>query len=91
MDLSLCLLIVPNTLLCSIGPRDLTYNSLSPDSKTLVLTVTDNLYKQGMIKENVVAVSFEPTTGTTSASVTNGELIFGGVDSSKFIGNITTL
>jgi cathepsin E len=51
-------------------------------------TVTDNLFSQGTISANLVSVSFEPT-GTIASSVKNGELTFGGTDSSKFTGSIT--
>ncbi|KAJ3974764.1 family A1 protease [Lentinula raphanica] len=68
----------------SIGPNDLTKGTVSGVST--VPTVTDNLFNQGTISEKVVAISFEPTT---SEEVTNGELTFGGTDSSKFTGDIT--
>ncbi|KAH8984539.1 aspartic peptidase A1 [Lactarius hatsudake] len=45
-----------------------------------------NLFSQGIITENLVSVSFEPTTNT---SVTNGELTFGGTDPTRFTGTIT--
>ena len=45
--------------------------------------MTDNLLSQGIIDTEVLAVSFEPTT---TDSDTNGELTFGGVDTSKFTG-----
>lgn len=48
--------------------------------------VTDNLFSQGFITSNLVAVSFAPTDSDSDA---NGELTFGGVDSSKFTGDIT--
>ena len=48
--------------------------------------MTDNLFSQGTIPQDLVAVSFEPTT---SESITNGELTFGGTDPSKFIAPIT--
>ncbi|KAJ3753637.1 family A1 protease [Lentinula raphanica] len=67
-----------------IGPDDLTEGTVSGVST--VPTVTDNLFSQGTISEKVVAISFEPTT---SDEVTNGELTFGGTDSSKFTGDIT--
>ena len=51
-------------------------------------TVTDNLFSQGAISANLVSVSFEPT-GTDAGPVKNGELTFGGADSSKFTGSIT--
>ncbi|KAF8589717.1 aspartic peptidase A1 [Ramaria rubella] len=62
-----------------IGPTDLTEGSLSsPDTTTLIPTVTDNLFSQ-------LGISFEPTTATET---TNGELTFGGTDSRKFTGDI---
>ena len=48
--------------------------------------VTDNLFTQGVISSNLVAVSFEPATSEQS---TNGEVTFGGTDSSKFTGSIS--
>lgn len=69
-----------------IGPVDLTLDTLSPATTTTIPTVTDNLFSQGTITSHLVAVSFEPTTTETSE---NGELTFGGTDSSKFTGSIT--
>ncbi|KAI9443644.1 aspartic peptidase A1 [Lactarius indigo] len=69
-----------------IGPVDLTLGTLSPDSNTPIPTVTDNLFSQGTITSDIVSVSFEPTTTT---SVKNGELTFGGTDSTKFTGTLT--
>ncbi|KAI9460631.1 aspartic peptidase A1 [Lactarius psammicola] len=69
-----------------IGPVDLTLNTLSPHTSTLIPTVTDNLFSQGTITSDLVAVSFEPTT---TSSVKNGELTFGGTDSTKFTGALT--
>ncbi len=46
----------------------------------------DNLFSQGAIPADLVSVSFEPTTNT---SVKNGELTFGGIDSTQFTGTIT--
>ena len=50
------------------------------------IPVTDNLFLLEAIPKNLVAVSFEPTN---SLNVVNGELTFGGTDSSKYIGSIT--
>lgn len=47
--------------------------------------MTDNLFSQGRITENLVAVSFEPSQQEDNV---NGELTFGGTDSSKFTGSI---
>lgn len=63
----------------------MTLGTLS-DSSACIPTVTDNAYSQGLISEYEVAISFEPTTSTSSQ---NGELTFGGTDSSKYTGTIT--
>ncbi|PIL25289.1 transporter [Ganoderma sinense ZZ0214-1] len=68
-----------------IGPVDLTVDTLSPDTRSTIPTVTDNLFAQGIITEDLVSVSFEPTS---SPEIVNGELTFGGTDSSKFSGSI---
>ena len=47
--------------------------------------VTDNLFSQGVIGENLVSVFFAPPT---SANDTNGELTFGSVDDSKTTGSV---
>ena len=52
----------------------------------LARAVTDNLFSQGTITSNEVSVSFEPTQQLDNV---NGELTFGGTDSSKFTGAIT--
>jgi len=67
-----------------IGPTDLTEDTVSGVST--VPTVTDNLASQGVISPEVVGISYNPTT---SDSVANGELTFGGTDSSKYTGSIT--
>ncbi|KAI0031775.1 aspartic peptidase domain-containing protein [Vararia minispora EC-137] len=67
-----------------IGPVDLTAGTVA--NTATVPTVTDNLFRLGLISANEIAVSFEPTT---SLSITNGELTWGGTDSSKFTGTIS--
>jgi len=69
-----------------LGPDDLTLGTLSPDTNTIIRTITDNLFLQGRIPEDLVAIAFAPSTSDSSA---NGELTFGGTDSSKFTGSIT--
>src|SRR6267154_515465 len=61
-----------------IGPVDLTLGTLLDEPTTSIPTVTENLYHQGAISENIVGISFEPTN---ELAVTNGELTFGGTDS----------
>lgn len=67
---------------CSIGPNILSIGSQSPDGGSTVPTVTDSLFAQKLIPNNVVAISFEPTI-LTSQMV--GELTFGGIDTTKII------
>jgi len=69
-----------------VGPADLTFGTLSPNTDASIPTVTDNLFAQGAISSNSIGISFEPTT---SLEVTNGEMTFGGTDSTKFTGNIS--
>ncbi|TFK35979.1 aspartic protease [Crucibulum laeve] len=68
-----------------IGPVDLTLGTLSPATSSLIPTVTDNLFSRGIITANEIGISFEPTTTVESL---NGELTWGGTDSSKFTGSI---
>ena len=77
-----------NTMSRSVGPRNLSVGTLWPDKSSAIPTVTDNLYRQGKISQNLVALYFEPTNST---SATNGEVIFGSTDSSKYTGDITYL
>lgn len=76
-----------NSVFCSIGPTDLTFGTMSyPRNTSTIPTVTDSLFAQGVIPQNFVAVSLEPTV---SGSVVNGELTFGVTDPTKYIGDIT--
>lgn len=68
-----------------IGPVDLTIGTLSINTISSIPTVTDNLFGRGVITANQIGVSFEPTTQET---LVNGELTWGGTDSSKFTGSI---
>ncbi|KZT32608.1 aspartic peptidase A1 [Sistotremastrum suecicum HHB10207 ss-3] len=67
-----------------IGPVDLTEGTVSGENS--IPTVTDNLFARGIISSNEIGISFEPTT---TPEVTNGELTFGGIDSTKFTSSIT--
>lgn len=67
-----------------IGPVDLTQGTV--DGTSSVPTVTDNLYKNGIIATESIGISYVPTT---AANVANGELTFGETDPSKYTGDIT--
>jgi len=69
-----------------IGPVDLTQGTLSPATSTLIPTVTDNLFSKGLITAHEIGISFAPTTQLDNV---NGELTWGGVDSSKLTGSVT--
>ncbi|KAG2064579.1 acid protease [Suillus decipiens] len=70
-----------------IGPVDLTKGTLTNSStQTMTITtVTDDLYKQGTISQDVVSAFFEPSSLQTE---TKGELTFGGTDATKYTGDI---
>ncbi|KAI1786237.1 acid protease [Ganoderma leucocontextum] len=67
-----------------IGPVDLTEGTTSAGGQ--IPTVVNTAFAAGSIGANLIGISFEPTT---SESVTNGELTFGGVDASKYTGALT--
>ena len=71
-----------------IGPNDLSIGTLDPDNSKVIPTVTDTLFREGVISRNLVALFFQPTSPT---SATNGEMTFGDVDPSKYTGHITYL
>lgn len=50
-----------------------------------VPTVTDNLFAQGTIAQDMLGISYAPTTG---AAVANGAIDFGGADTGKCTGAI---
>ncbi|KAI0076323.1 acid protease [Panus rudis PR-1116 ss-1] len=66
-----------------IGPVDLTEGTVS--NTQVVPTVTDNLFAQGEISSNSIGIFYQPTTGENTV---NGELNFGGVDSSRITGDV---
>ncbi|KAF9486196.1 aspartic peptidase A1 [Pholiota conissans] len=68
-----------------IGPVDLTVGTLSPSIESGIPTVTDKLFSNGQISVHSIGISFEPTTVT---STVNGEISWGGTDSSKYTGSI---
>ncbi|KAH8992602.1 acid protease [Lactarius hatsudake] len=67
-----------------IGPVDLTEGTIG--GTTPVPTITDNLFKQGTISTESIGIFYQPSTSTSAVS--NGELTFGGVDTSKITGDV---
>ncbi|KAJ7824770.1 acid protease [Mycena olivaceomarginata] len=57
----------------------------SPPTRIAIPTVMDNLVSQGTITNNLFGISFQPTTTDEDA---NGSIAFGGIDSTKFTGEI---
>jgi hypothetical protein len=51
-----------------------------------VPTVTDNLFSQGSIPDNVLGIYFQPTT---EPEAVNGELTFGAADMEKIVGKLS--
>jgi len=91
VSLALVLLISPSVrqnihLLKRKPPDSLPVGTLSPGTSTSIPTVTDNLSSSGAISANTIGISFQPTT---SEEVLNGELTWGGTDSSRYTGTIT--
>jgi cathepsin E len=64
----------------------LTIGDLSPDNTSVIPTVTDLLFEQKAISQNIVAVSFEPVN--SGPGPINGELTFGATDPTKYTGDI---
>lgn len=50
----------------------------------IVNTVTDNLFKKGKIPQNELGIFFRPVTSGSGL----GEIIWGGIDTSKIIGSV---
>ncbi|KAG0052564.1 hypothetical protein BGZ83_002442, partial [Gryganskiella cystojenkinii] len=71
--------------LVGFGPDDLSPITNKGEN---IPTPVDNLYKNGQISTNSVGVYFKAITDG-STQETNGEVTFGGVDSSKYSGSIT--
>ncbi|KAJ7590611.1 acid protease [Mycena floridula] len=68
-----------------IGPVDLTRGTVSDCD--CVPTVTDNLFANGYMSVESIGICYTPTTSTEQ--VANGELNFGGIDTSKIVGEMT--
>jgi pepsin A len=67
-----------------LGPVDLTVGTLS--SGATIPTVVNNLFSQGTIKGNMIAISLNPSTSVPSIS---GSICFGKTDSKSYTGAIS--
>ena len=63
-----------------VGPTDLTQGTVSGTNQ--IPTVVDNLFSQSTITSDSLGIFFQPTT---QEGAINGELTFGGVDSTKYV------
>ncbi|KAG2355623.1 aspartic proteinase [Suillus spraguei] len=68
-----------------IGPVGLTEGTLTASPTTNIPTVTDNLYKQKGISQNIVSAFFQPSNPQTE---TQGQLTFGKTDATMYTGSI---
>ncbi|KAH9903191.1 aspartic peptidase A1 [Cubamyces lactineus] len=68
-----------------IGPQDLTCGSFPTNPNKCVPTVTDNAWYAGLLDNYEIGVSFQPSQESEDV---NGELTYGGVDRTKFKGDI---
>ncbi|KAG2069744.1 acid protease [Suillus decipiens] len=69
-----------------IGPVATTVGTLQDLRTEPIPTVTDSLFGQGTISENILGVFSQPYT--SSSSQINGQITFGGTDPTKYNGNI---
>ncbi|KAG2071276.1 acid protease [Suillus decipiens] len=69
-----------------IGPVGLTLGTLRELPTEPIPTVTDSLFGQGIISENVLGIFFQPYVGLPLEAT--GQITFGGTDSTKYNGNI---
>ncbi|KAG2075021.1 acid protease [Suillus decipiens] len=69
-----------------IGPAALSIHSLQDLPTDPIPTITDTLYGQGTISENIFGIFYKPYTRSDLQST--GQITFGGTDSTKYNGNI---
>lgn len=58
------------------GPVDLTQGTQIPDTNALVPTIMDNSLKQGLIKNQILGISFAPATSSNDKSTHPSHLTF---------------
>ncbi|KAG2068230.1 aspartic proteinase [Suillus decipiens] len=69
-----------------IGPAALTVGTLQDLPEDPIPTVTDSLYGQGTISEDVFGIFYQPYVNSQLEST--GQITFGGTDPTKYNGNI---
>ena len=78
---------MPPYSLFRVGPKSLSAGTLRIDNKKVydtIPTVTDNLFSLGLIDTKSIGVSFK----AADSNATNGVITFGGVDNSRYTGDI---
>jgi len=68
-----------------LGPVGLTRGTLQNAQSTIIPTVTQNLYTQGAIPQEVISIFFFPSVPSW---VIYGEITFGGTDPNRYTGEI---
>lgn len=69
-----------------IGPSILSKGTTSQGATVQYPTLTDNLWSKGIMSADVVSLAFAPTNAINTI---NGEITFGGVDSTAYTGALT--
>ncbi|EIW53178.1 aspartic peptidase A1 [Trametes versicolor FP-101664 SS1] len=69
-----------------VGPQDLTCGTLINNPKKCLSTVTDTAWDLGLLDSYELGISFSPSQYVDQK---NGEMTFGGVDRSKFDGDLS--
>ncbi|KAG2075988.1 acid protease [Suillus decipiens] len=69
-----------------IGPTALTVGTMPELPTESIPTVTDSLFGQGTISENVVGIFYQPYVNPPLEAT--GQITFGGTDATKYDGNI---
>ena len=67
------------------GAHAVNPGSFFPAKEQCVPTVTDTAHMSGLLDSYEIGISFHPSA---SFDTQNGELTFGGVDPTKYVGNL---
>lgn len=69
-----------------LGPKRLSRGTTSQGTSVELPTITDNLWQKKVITDNVVSLSFAPAN---QVGTINGQITFGGVDSTRYNSKLT--